>query len=277
MLEGKMAKILGEGIFSAYRQNGILYLSAIGQKPTPQTKVTIDQLPFLIFPPRFALMFETGGISTPVVVPFDIERAFPGYPPSAKTVYVLDKNGMHGIDIIDIPATSTGIAIDDPTTATYVVYRLLTNTGQYLIAKSDAIVPAIYTKVFGPDTYAACQAYVAAHSAAPLPSIDLVPGTLTATINRQPGTENGSRFNVTVDAFVEVDWSVTLVSAVPQGINPLVKLLKFDIQLPTGPVHSNAIIRKTFSYQESPTQESYTNVTLENGSGSISATVGTIV
>jgi hypothetical protein len=276
MLEREMAKTLGEGIFSACRQDGILHLTATGQKPSPQTKVTIEQLPFLIFPPRFALMFESEGITNPLVVPFDLERAFPRYPQPAKTVSVLDKNGLHTIDIVDKPATNSGIVIDDPTTATYVVYQQI-NTEHYLIAKSDAIVPAIYSKVFGPNSYAHCQAYVAAHSPAPQPSVDLVPDSLNASIDRQPGTEHGSKLIVTVDALVEVDWSVTLVSAVPQGINPLVKLLKSDIRLPPGPVHSNAIIRKTFRCEESPAQEPYTNVTVENGSGSVSAPVGTMV
>jgi len=38
-----MPTVLGEGIFSAYRQNAIAHLVAIGQKPSPQKKVTIEQ------------------------------------------------------------------------------------------------------------------------------------------------------------------------------------------------------------------------------------------
>jgi hypothetical protein len=271
-----MSKVLGEGIYSATRQNGILHVTATGQKPTAQTKVTIEELPFLIYPPQLALMFETDGITNPIVLPFDIERAFANFPASAKVVNITDRNGRHSIDIVEQPATAKTLVIADPAAPQFVVYQQIA-TDHYLIAKSGAVVPAIFFKVFGPDTYANCKAFVAAHAKPVLPSIDIVPNTLEAVINRQPGAGHEPKLTVTVDAFVEVDWTVTLVPADPQGINLLVKLLKFDIQLPTGPVHSNAIIRRTFSYEESPVQHPYTDVTIENGPGSISTKVKEIV
>jgi hypothetical protein len=268
-----MSKTLGQGIFSAYRQDGVLHVTASGQKPTSQTKVTLEQLPFLIFPPRLALVFETEGITSPVVVPFEIEKAFPHYPATTHVVNIVDKNGLHAIDILEKPATASPLKITDPAEATFVVYQQI-GTTHYLIAKSGDIVLAIYSKVFGPDTYAHCQAYVASHSLA-AQSVDLIANTLKAWIDRQPGTEPGPRLIVTVDAFVEVDWTVTLIPATPQGINPLVKLLKLDIQLPAGPVHSHAITKRTLRYEEAPAQEPYTNVTIENGAQTVSAVVET--
>jgi hypothetical protein len=264
-----MSKVLGEGIYSAYRQNGILHVRASGLKPTAQTKVTIEELPFLIYPPRLGLMFETDGITSPVVLPFDIERAITNYPPSAKVVNISDKNGLHMIDIVEQPATVPTLLIPDPAATQFVVYQQL-GSDRYLIAKSDALVLAIYVKVFGPDTYANCQAYVMAHATPVSPSIEAISNTLAAWIDRQPGAE--PKLVVTVDAIVEVDWTVTLISAVPQGFNPLIKLLKFDVHLPPGPIHSHALMRRTFRYEESPAQ-AYTGVTIENAPNSISIPV----
>ena len=185
-------------------------------------------------------------------------------------ISIADKNGVHAVDILEKPATGSNRTVTDPTASDFVVYRQL-NTDRYLIAKSDAVVIEIYYKVFGPDTYANCQAYVVAHT--PPPELDIDAASLRAWIDRQPGVQNGSKLIVTVDATVEVDWTVTLVSAVPQGFNPMVKLLKFDIQLPTGAVHSNAMMKKTFRYEESPSQQAYTDVTILNGSKPISKSV----
>ncbi|WP_426422532.1 hypothetical protein [Bradyrhizobium genosp. A] len=271
-----MSKVFGEGIYSAYRQNGILHVRATGLKPTAQTIVTLEELPFLIYPPRLGLMFETDGITSPVVLPFDVERAFPNYPSSAQAVSIVDKNGVHTIDIVEKPATAPSLLVADPTVAEFVVYQQI-GTNHYLIAKSDDVVLAIYYKVFGPDTYANCQAYVAEHARPIIPSVEVVPGTFAAWINRQPGIDAGPKFVATVDVIVEIDWTVTLISAVPQGFNPLIKLLRFDVQLPAGSVHSTAMIKRTFRYEEAPPQHPYTDSTIENGPGSISTPVREVV
>jgi hypothetical protein len=271
-----MSKVFGEGIYSAYRQYGILHVRATGLKPTAQTRVTIEELPFLIFPPRLGLMFETDGITNPVVLPFDVEKAFPNYPSSTDVVSIVDKNGLHTIDLVEQPAAGPSLLVSDPTTAEFVVYQQI-GTNHYLIAKSDDVVLAIYFKVFGPDTYANCQAYVAAHTRPIAPAVEVVPGTFTAWVNRQPGVDGGPKFIATVDAIVEVDWAVTLISAVPQGFNPMIKLLRFDVQLPAGPIHSHALIRRTFRYEESPAQHPYIEATIQNGPGSISTPVREVV
>ncbi len=268
-----MSKTFGEGIYSAYREDGLLRVTASGHKPTPQTKVTLEQLPFLIFPPRLGLWFETEGITSPMVVPFEIEKALPTYPAAAKVVNIADKNGLHSIDIVEKPATASPLKLIDPAEASFVVYQQI-DTSHYLIAEADAIVPAIYIKVLGPDTYAHCQAYVATHAQVP-PSVDLIPDTLKAWIDSEPGPEASPKLIVNVDTIVEVDWTVTLTSATPQGINPLIKLLKLDVQLPAGPIHSNALAKRTLRYEETAPQEPYTCVTIENGAQTLSTDVKT--
>jgi hypothetical protein len=102
--------------------------------------------------------------------------------------------------------------------------------------------------------------------------IDIVPDTLKATLINSPIPGRPSSLNVTVDANVEVGWEVKLISATPQGINPAVKLLRFHVRQPTG-AQSDAIFRKTFSYQESPAQADYTEVTLENEGDDVTVNV----
>ena len=265
-----MAKLFGEGIYSAYRQNGILHVRCIGMKPYAQTKVSLEELPFLIYPPQIGLFFETSGIVSPVELPFDIERAFAHYP-DVPTVHIVDKNGGHSINIEDKPATTSAMAA--AAAPTYVVYRQI-GTNHYLIAEANKPVIEIYYKVFGPDTYENCQKYVTAHSPNISPAVDLVPGTLRAWIDKQPGAGGGGPpLIVTVDAMVRVDWGVDLVAASPQGFNPLVKLLKIDVKLPDGGAGSNAIAGRTLRYEEAPATNAYTDVTLLNGGQSVSAKV----
>jgi len=106
--------------------------------------------------------------------------------------------------------------------------------------------------------------------------IDIVPGSLNAILNKQPGPGRTPSLNVTVDANVEVDWEVKLISATPQGINPRIKLLRFQVYKPTG-IHSDAILRKTFRYEESPAQADYTDVTLENDGSDVTVKVEIVV
>jgi hypothetical protein len=102
--------------------------------------------------------------------------------------------------------------------------------------------------------------------------VDAVPNSMKAWIDSQPGMGKDPKLIVSIDVMVEVDWKVALISAVPQGFNPLVKLLKFDVQLPSGP-HSSTVKKRTLRYEESPPQESYSDATIENEGESISAPV----
>ena len=107
-------------------------------------------------------------------------------------------------------------------------------------------------------------------------SVEILPETLEATLEKQPGPGKRYKLFVSVEAEVEVDWKVKLVSAHPQGTNPRVKLLRFDVELPTGK-HSNAIVRKTIRYEEAPPHADYKEVTIEDGKQTVSKQVSIIV
>ena len=106
--------------------------------------------------------------------------------------------------------------------------------------------------------------------------VPIVPHTLEAFLDEQPGPGKQHSFHVKVDVEVEVDWKVELVAAVPQGINPLVKLLAFHVVLPHGP-HSNAIAKRTLHYDEKPPGAKYSDVTLEDGTQTTTVKVAIVV
>jgi hypothetical protein len=106
--------------------------------------------------------------------------------------------------------------------------------------------------------------------------INIVPGSLNAILNEQPGPGKTPHLNVSVQGEVEVDWKVELVAATPQGINKHIKLLTFHVHKPTGH-HSNAIVKKTFHFEESPAHAKYTQVTLENGGQDVTVDVKIVV
>ncbi|MEI9915289.1 MAG: hypothetical protein WDN29_05125 [Methylovirgula sp.] len=187
---------------------------------------------------------------------------------------ITDKNGSHAIDIIERAPQADPLIISDPDQPEFDVYQQIA-TSHFLIAKDGDLVPAIYVRVFGPDTYARCQAYILEHSVQ-TPTVDVVPNSLKAWRDAQPREEAKPNFIVTVEAYAEVDWKVSLVVADPQGINPDIKLLKFHIELPTGPVHSNAISKRTFRYEETPAGQAYTDVTLEDGHQTFTTKVETV-
>ena len=55
---------------------------ATGETPNFNTRVTIEQLPWRIYPPHFGLFFETPAIALPAKRPFAVS-AIVGFPASA--------------------------------------------------------------------------------------------------------------------------------------------------------------------------------------------------
>lgn len=108
------------------------------------------------------------------------------------------------------------------------------------------------------------------------PVVPIISQSLKAVLNEQVGPGHTHSFTATVEVEVEVDWKVELVSASPQGINPLVKLLAFHVVLPHGP-HSDAIAKRTLHYEEKPPHAKYSTVTLEDGKETVSAKVAIVV
>jgi len=259
-----MSKVLGKATYSAYRENDIVHVTAEGDKPTPQTKVTIEPLPFLIYPPIYALYFESSGTTTPVVVPFLVERAIANFPSSAKTIAIEDATGHHSIPIQTRAATQ---ALLSETAAAFCVFQHV-GTARLLIAPCDAILPAVYTKVFGPASYAECQQYAAAHGGAP--AIDARKDSFKAWIDYMPG--GPPRLIVIGDVTTEPTVGVQLVKAVPQGINPTILILDLILTAGTGRGGTTPAVQPV-RYEESPPAAIYTNVTIRSGTDSFAIPV----
>ena len=102
-------------------------------------------------------------------------------------------------------------------------------------------------------------------------SIAIVPGSLRAILETQPGPPRRDRFLVIVDVEVASDRAVELVVAVPQGINPLIKLLRLRAAPPPSP--GGPTVRRTLRYEEAPAAGAYREVWLGDGDAAISAKV----
>lgn len=267
-----MSKVLGKATYSAYRENNVVYVTAEGEKPYLQTRVTIEQLPFLIYPPIYALFFDTPGGANPLVTPFMIERAITNYPSSAKSISIQDATGSHRIPIETRATSAPGVHAlaafsDAAAPANFCVFQQL-GTQRLLIAACDAILPAIYVRVYGPASYAECQQYVAAHSFAPV--IDVRPDSFKAWIDYMPG--GPPRLIVIGDVTTEPTISVQLVKAVPQGINPNILIL--DLMLTAGAGRGGTTPSpQPVRYEESPPANTYTNVTIRSGADSFTIPV----
>ena len=105
--------------------------------------------------------------------------------------------------------------------------------------------------------------------------ISVVPGSLTAILEKQPGQRHGDRFFVIVDVEVEAGRAVELVAAVPQGINPLIKLLRVRAAALAAP--GGATVRRTLRYEEVPAAADYKEVWLGEGDTAISAKVSLVI
>ena len=101
-------------------------------------------------------------------------------------------------------------------------------------------------------------------------------GSLRAIIDKQPGGGRQHVFLVVVDVEVETSWTVSLVAAVPQGINPLIKLLRLRVEVPPGP-QVGALARRTLRLEETPPCADYQEVWLGEGDAAISAKVSIVV
>ena len=106
--------------------------------------------------------------------------------------------------------------------------------------------------------------------------VPIVSGSLKAMIDKQPGPGRPNCFLALVDVEVEVGWTVSLVAAAPQGINPLIKLLRLRVEIPPGP-QSARIARRTLRYEEAPPRADYREVWLGEGDAAISAKVSIVV
>ena len=66
---------------------------AIGEAPNLNTRVTLEQLPWRIYPPHFGLFFETPQIALPATRPFVVWQVA-GYPAGLTELVIVDANGL---------------------------------------------------------------------------------------------------------------------------------------------------------------------------------------
>lgn len=153
------SKDYGRAAYKAFRSGGFLHIIATGETPNLTDQAVLEQLPFRIFPPMFGLFFITQDVSLPALRPFTVELQTL-FPAEATTVRVQDADGDHAVPIADLGAAPLPAAPD--TGNDFCVYQWI-GINPYMIAKCDAIVPAVYSRVFGPGTRAACDQYIREH------------------------------------------------------------------------------------------------------------------
>ncbi|MDX2202558.1 MAG: hypothetical protein NW223_07400 [Hyphomicrobiaceae bacterium] len=154
-----MSKFYGVGSYRAQRiAPTFIAIIATGTTPNLPTRVTVEQLPWRIYPPRFALFFEEPAITVPATRPF-VEAGFFLYPKDQDVVTVIDAAGSHAVDIVGELAL---VEMQLAGSSTYAVYQQI-GTTTCIVAPDDAILPAIYTRVYGPASEADCTAWAAAN------------------------------------------------------------------------------------------------------------------
>ena len=74
-------------------------ITAVGEAPNLNTIVTLEMLPWKIYPPQFGLFFETPQVSLPATRPFLVWGIFP-YPRRENDLAVFDSAGRQSVPIL---------------------------------------------------------------------------------------------------------------------------------------------------------------------------------
>lgn len=94
-----MSKHYGVGRYAALRiADPVILIVATGTAPNRTTHVTLEQLPWRIYPPRFGLFFDEAPIALPATRPFVVTGVF-AYPKGVASVTIVDADGHHEIPI----------------------------------------------------------------------------------------------------------------------------------------------------------------------------------
>jgi hypothetical protein len=151
-------KELGRAKYSAFRIGGITHVMAVGETPNWNDKVDIEQLPFRIFPPWYALYFISPDVRIPTNRPFAYHEAI-AYPKEPKIIRIQDEDGMHDVPIATLAVPDITDLPPPKRDANYCVFNNLASK-DLLIAECDTPLPRIYGRVFGPATLAECEKFV---------------------------------------------------------------------------------------------------------------------
>ena len=156
-----MAKEFGVATYVAMKvTEALVLITAHGTAPNWNTRVTLEQLPWRIWPPRFGLYFDTPDIALPALRPFTVSSLF-AYPASLGQVTIIDAAGQHEVKIgsaIDAGRSRRGQGQCRARRSTPTSRSACANC---MIAPVDAMVPMIFRKAHGPDTYKGCEDWIA--------------------------------------------------------------------------------------------------------------------
>ncbi len=255
----------GRGNYKAYRLLGVTHLVATGELPNLNMKADFEQLPFRIFPPMFGFYFVTPEITLPMLRPFVHEEPIL-YPRAAHTVRIQDADGYHDVPIAEvIPPDFDVQTAAVEAGANYCVFSWI-GINSMMIAKCDAIVPGVYSKVFGPASYAECDRYVVDNggiASAIGGQIRVVKDSFRAWIDKMP--VGGPRLIIVGDVIAPTAaWRVTFKPAVPQGFNPNIKITAIEATPPKGDV-LQCITTIPLRFEEAPPAHPYTAATIRYG------------
>ncbi|WP_211380741.1 hypothetical protein [Agrobacterium tumefaciens] len=156
--------LIGNATISAKRAGPITYLTATGVSKNDGETYDFLQLPFFIYPPQWGFFIKGVGSSTLKKGDSFSYTELIQYPPDVDFVHVKTERGAELVKIENVSLDFVPYAEGEKgTIGTFSVFNRI-GTAEYMIAKSDAILPAIYTKVFGPATYEECEKYMKDHA-----------------------------------------------------------------------------------------------------------------
>ena len=151
-------KELGRAKYSAFRIGSTTRVFAAGVTPNWNDKVDIEELPFRIFPPWYALYFISQTFQLPAERPFLYQEAI-AYPKDPKTIRIQDADGMHDVPIVNLAIPDITDVPPPKRDVTFCVCNSLASK-DLMIAECDAPLPHIFGRVFGPATLAECEKFV---------------------------------------------------------------------------------------------------------------------
>ena len=151
------AKIIGPGV---------ILITAKGFTPSSNMKPILEQLPWRIFPPHFALYFvSTGDLGGAVMTPFitSLVALYPTANPSVRDVNIIDAGGLNRIPMAEVSIdVAKSVRVTDNVAPGYAVYQQVSVPSNCVIAPFGAIMPAIFyhgTAHLGPLDYATAETW----------------------------------------------------------------------------------------------------------------------
>lgn len=153
-------KVLGTAQYRAVRSplEGTITLTATGILPCSNYSAQLEMRPERILPPMWNLVFFTQPLCIRAIKPFEITVVMAD---TGDTIRVMDATGWVEVPVVDpfLPVEFTRTQAEE---TDYVVYSRLPVTSPphgCIVVPADAIVIAIYYRVFGPASKRACDEF----------------------------------------------------------------------------------------------------------------------